>query len=536
MTIARSVADVLSEHVRFEVECIDRMYLNVYQPKLQYAAGLVGFVHRQLGLPIASTAPLAKITDRFVAAVHRFADTEGIEWVDFVKGQRKDDVMQERLARFTAEEGVVFIGRSQEKTTVFRTEKRRHPSGVAYPWIVKTTGVINHFYFYCVDADFGPFFLKFCSYFPYNAKLCVNGNHWAQQQAAKAGVGFVPLDNAFAQVDDPAALQRICDALGPTQIKALLDKWLAILPSPFTDADRVAGYDYDLSMLQVEFSLTQRLDTPTSGRVFFEQVIRDNLDVGRPNQVGLIFNRRIFRKGLHATPGRFRTRVITDGVTPSLHADYKNTTIKQYHKEGKALRTETTINNSRDFGIGKRLTNLPALREIGFLANRRLLRVEQISYDPITGIDALHAVTDPVTTPTGTRVTGLRIGEQRSHALVTALPIFRLQTAGFVNRDLRQLTAQLRGLDPDLVTAGQMTYDLRRLKTHGLIEKIPHSNRYQVTDQGLSDAMFLSAIHNRLLPTGLAELHTPFPAPIRAAARNYQHVIEDLTRTTGLAA
>jgi len=299
----------------------------------EYAAGLVGYVHRQLGLPIASTAPLAKITDRFVAAVHRFADAERIPWVDFVKGQRKDDVTGQHLAGFTANEGVVFIGRAQEKTPVFRTEKRRHSDGVAYPWIVKTTGMVNHFYFYCVDSDFGQFFLKFCSYFPYNAKLCINGNHWAQRQAAKAGLGFVPLDNAFAQVDDPVALQRICDQLGPRQIRALLDKWLAILPNPFTGADQHAGYDYDLSMLQVEFSLTQRLDTPTSGRVFFENVIRENLDVGRPDQVGLIFDRRIFAgKVRERRRAGSPTRVITDGVTPSLHADYKHTTIKQYHK------------------------------------------------------------------------------------------------------------------------------------------------------------------------------------------------------------
>ncbi|MDJ0429066.1 hypothetical protein QNA19_24340, partial [Rhodococcus fascians] len=79
------------------------------------------------------------------------------------------------------------------------------------PWIVKSTGVVNHYYFYCVDADFGPFFLKFCSYFPYNAKLCINGHHWAQRQAARAGLGFTALDNAFAAVDDPDALQAICD-------------------------------------------------------------------------------------------------------------------------------------------------------------------------------------------------------------------------------------------------------------------------------------------------------------------------------------
>jgi len=92
MTVARSVADVLNDHVVFEVECIDRMYLNVYVPQLQYEAGLVGFVHRQLGLPIASTAPLAPISDGFGTAMRRFARDQGVPWIDFVKGQRKDDI------------------------------------------------------------------------------------------------------------------------------------------------------------------------------------------------------------------------------------------------------------------------------------------------------------------------------------------------------------------------------------------------------------------------------------------------------------
>ncbi|MGH3967107.1 MAG: hypothetical protein ACRDTV_03055 [Mycobacterium sp.] len=538
MTVARSVHDVLSDHVQFEVECIDRMYLNVYVPGLQYAAGLVAYVHRQLGLPMASTAPLAKITDRFTAAVHRFADTGAIPWVDFVKGQRKDDVMHEHLAGFTAAEGVVFIGRAQEKTNLFRTEKRHHSDGHAYPWIVKSTGLVNHFYFYCVDDDFGPFFLKFCSYFPYNAKLCINGHHWAQHQAAKAGLGFTALDNAFAAVDDPAALQRICDQLTGDKIDALLRKWLAILPDPFTDSDRAAGYHYDLSMLHVEFSLTQMLDTGVSGRVFFEQVIRDNLDIGRPDQVSLIFGRRLMRRGPRATPGRFRTRVITHRVTPSLHVDYKHSTIKQDHKEGKALRTETTINDTHDFSIGKRLTNLPALREIGTHANRRLLRAQRLSHDPITGADALAAITGAVTTATGTRVPGLRFADQRSHALLAALLVFRLHPNGFTNKDLRALTAELRGLDPATVSAGQTTYDLRRLKARALITRIEGTHRYRVTDHGLDTAKFLTCVHDRVLRTGLAELATATttPGPLRSAAATYRNAIDTLTRTAQLAA
>src|SRR6202049_5356205 len=140
-----------------------------------------------------------------------------------------------------------------------------------------------------------------------------------------------------------------------------LRKWLRLLPHPYTVADREVGYRYQVSILQAEFSLTQVLDRPVTGRVFFEEVIRENLDIGRPSQVQLIFNRRVSRR----TPGRFRTRVITEGVVPSLHVDYKSSRIKQYHKEGCALRTETTINNTRDFGIGKLLKNLPELRQVG---------------------------------------------------------------------------------------------------------------------------------------------------------------------------
>ena len=538
MTVARSVDDVLTEHVRFEIECIDRMYCNVYVPQLQYAGGLIGYLQRQLGLPIASTAPLAKITDAFSAAVRSFARVNAVPWVDFVKGQRKDDVMHEYLAGFSGTEGVLFIGRAQEKTNLFRTEKRHDARGDSYPWIVKTTGVVNQFYFYCLDADFGPFFLKFCSYFPYNAKLCLNGNEWAKRQAAKAGIGFEPLDNGFAAVEDPGAVQAICDRLGPSEIDALLRKWLARLPHPFSPADRAAGYRYDISILQAEFSLTQMLDKPVSGRVFFEQVIRDNLDIGRPDQVGLIFDRQLRRRGPRATPGRFRTRVITAGVTPSLHVDYKHTTIKQYHKEGKALRTETTINDTRDFGIGKRLTNLPALREIGCTANRRLLGVQRLSHDPITGIDALAAITGTLTTITGTRVPGLRFAEQRSHALLCALLVFRGHPNGFTNKDLRALTTELRGLDPGTVTAGQMTYDLRRLKTRALISRIEGTHRYRVTDSGLDTAKFLVCVQDRVLRTGLAELATEasIPAGLRAAANAYRNAVENHCRAAQLTA
>src|SRR3954451_11270875 len=377
MRLPRTAADVLKDHVTLEVEGIDRIYLNAYQPRLQTDRGVAAFFRFHRGETFASSALMDPISKSFIIAVERFVDEEQIPLITFAKGQRKDDIAKEHHAQFHRSEGIVFVGKAQEKTPVFRTEKRRNPdTGLTYPWIVRTTAMVNHFYFYGTDEDFGPFFIKSCTYFPYNAKLCINGHEHVKRQLAQEGIAFEALDNGILTCADPRRLQQLCDDLSGDKIDALLRKWLKRLPHPFTVADRLAGYRYDVSILQAESSLTQVLDRPLSGRVFFEEVIRENLDLGRPDQVQLIFDRRITSR----TPGRFRTRVITDGVVPSLHVDYKNTRIKQYHKEGRALRTETTINNTRDFGIGKLLKNLPALRQIGFQANRRLLDVQKVSH------------------------------------------------------------------------------------------------------------------------------------------------------------
>jgi len=306
------------------------------------------------------------------------------------------------------------------------------------------------------------------------------------------------------------------------------------LPHPFTAADRAAGYRYDVSILQAEFSLTQVLDRPVTGRVFFEEVIRENLDIGRPDQVQLIFDRRVSRR----TPGRCRTRVITEGVVPSLHVDYKSSRIKQYHKEGRALRTETTINNTRDFGIGKHLRNLPALRSIGFQANRRLLDVQTVSHDCAIGEDAFDQVVRPIEVD-GQRASALHFGDPRTQALLAAIVLFGIQTCGFDNQQLRSHLVSLLGLDSNNYPPGRMSYVLRRLRLHGLIERIPKSYRYQLTPQGLRIAMFFSRTYARLLRPGLADItdsSTISPSTLRSAFDRLQSTIDQRCEDLKLAA
>ena len=244
-------------------------------------------------------------------------------------------------------------------------------------------------------------------------------------------------------------MQRLADGLTARKVDALLRKWLARLPHPFTAADRQQGIRYDVSILQAEFALTQVFDRPAQGRVFFEEVVRENLDMGRPDHVQLIFDRRVSRR----TPSRYRTRVITDGVIPSLHVDYKHSRIKQYHKEGRALRTETVINDTYDFDVGRRLRNLDDLKKIGFAANRRLLGVQRLSHDCTLGADVLDELHRPVCID-GQRASALGFGDRRVQALFAALLRFDLLPQGFRNRDLRETVAALCGLSPDDLRRG----------------------------------------------------------------------------------
>lgn len=520
-----SVAEILKSHVTLELEGIDRMYLNVYMSRLQTEAGAASFFLHHRGQKVASSALMAPMTRDFVESIEKFIQGHRLPLLEFKKGQRKDNIALEHLARFRGKEGVVFVGKAQEKAFVCRTTKARNPqTGRAFPTLTRSTAMVNHFYFYCLDQDFGPFFLKFCSYFPYSAKLCLNGHEYLKRQLGRKGIRYEALDNGILSCENPKAAQKICDGLSAQKIDALLRKWLRVLPHPFSLQDRKAGYLYDLSILQAEFSLTQILDQPVTGRVFFEQVIRENLDLGRPDQVQLIFRRRTTQR----TPGRFRTRVITEGVIPSLHVDYKNSRIKQYHKEGRGLRTETTINNTRDFAIGKRLKNLPALREIGFQANRRLLDVQRISHDCAIGQEAFDRVNQPVQQGTQ-RASALRFSDTRAQTLLNALTVFRLLPRGFSNKTLRQHLEPLRGKS---LSQGKMTYDLRRLRLHGLIERIPKTHRYQVTDFGLRSALFMTQAYSRLLRTGLSDLMADSSIHHGPLRQQFEHFNQTLNQWT----
>jgi hypothetical protein len=526
-----TVNEVLAGHAVLDVECLDRVYLNAYVPILQSSGQVVAFMTQHLDLPIPSPALFDKIGQKFRRAVASFAEANGIPWVRFTKDDRKAEVMAPYLRRAaaTGRSQVAAIGVAQEFQRVWTAYQRETKTAAPQFTFTKADRRVTCYYFYLWDAGFGPAFIKVCSYFPYPAKVWVNGHEWAKRQAARAGISFTELSNGFAACDNPAGLQAICDRLGPGTIEVFAQRWLHRLPMPLTDYDEACGYWWELSMRQVEVSRTIVFDAPRRARGFFEALIADNLDIGRPASVEIIFGRRIRRD----TTGIFKTAVDRPAVGPDtgqvvLNIFYKHSRVKQYLKDGRAMRIETVVNAPRDLGCNARLPNLADLQAKARAVNRRILEAERAGQGTVLASPAFERIAHPSLTADGRRTPALRFGDPRVMALAGALCATLLSATGITNKSLRAL---MTGLLHAPYTPGQMTYDLRRLRLAGLIRRIDHANRYVLTPDGVKVAVFYTKLHNRLLRPLLAADQPQAPAELREALRAInQHVDNYITR------
>ena len=513
-----TVPELLDGHTVLDIECLDRIYLNGYVPLLQVGGQVVTFLRGHLGMPVASPAVFEKIGTRFRQAVARFAEMNDIPVVRFKKGTRKIDVMRPLLARAAGagRPQVVAIGWAQEFQLVWDARKRdTDPSRSPQFSFAKAERRVTCYYFYVWDERWGPAFVKVCAYFPYPVKVWLNGHEHSKQASASAGVGFTELSNGFASCDDPAALQAICDRLGPGDIQAFFDRWVSRIPLPLTPADRAAGYWWELSLRQVEVSRTMVFDAPRQARAFFEALVADNLDLGRPESVEILFKRDPRgRKPKDQAGGVFKTTIDRNNQGVTINAFWRHSRVKQYLKDGRALRVETVVNSPDDLGCLRRLHNLGLLQARARAINTRLLETERVGQGCVFDSPAFARISQPTLTQDGRRAPGLRFGDPRVMALAGSLASTLCAVTGITNKSLRALMTGLLGTT---YTMNQASYDLGRLARNGLITRVPHRNLYAFTPDGLRFAVFYTKVHDRVLRPLMACDQPQAPPPLRQA-------------------
>jgi hypothetical protein len=531
-----TISSLLADHVTLQVRSVDRLFFQGYVPRLQTQFQVIRFLLDR-GFPIPSPAVLGRIGREYVSAVERFIAEREIPVVRFQRGEVKEEIAREyfKAAERDGRFGVVLVGVAQERTSAWRGWRDGGPDG--HPHFVYRRQSIfpNNYYFYIRDPDWGPTFIKTTTYAPFSVWVYLNGNEWAKRQAIQRDIPFKALDNGFAACEDAAALAEICASLSAAEVQAFFDRWQAALPSPLSAEDRARGYDYELAFRQAEISDTRMFDRPAAGRAWFERTLPDQLTLGRADQVSIVFGRRVSRR----TPGRFHTKIFHQGVAPAIQVHYRASKVKQYFKEGRALRTETTVNDTRDFGIGRRLTeeNWQALVQIGHQVNQRFLDHQLQACQCAPDATTLQRVVLP-STHDGLPAPGLRFGEPRTMALLACVCSFQHLFAGLTNRSLRELiAAHIPGY-----SARQMTYDLRRLRRKGFIQRIPRTQRYQLTTEGRRLAVFLTKTYTRIVNPSLAELDPSLPPDIAARAplaktwRTFEHALQKRINEAGITA
>ncbi|HEX2173377.1 MAG TPA: hypothetical protein VHL09_13140, partial [Dehalococcoidia bacterium] len=350
-------------------------------------------------------------------------------------------------------------------------------------------------------------------------KIWVNGHEWAKRQAAKAGIGVRELSNGFAACDDPQGLQDICDRFGPGAIRVFAERWWARLPLPLGARDRDAGYWWDISMRQIEYATTLVFTAPRHARAFFEALAADNLDLGRPDNMEIIFNRQV-RSTCH---GVFRTAIDRDNDGVVVNAFYRHSRIKYYLKDRRALRIETVVNDTYDLGVLRRLEHFDEVTAKARDVNRRLLDTLRVGQGCVLASPAIERIAQP-TLEGGRRAPALRFGDPRVMALAGALCLSLFAVTGFTNKSLRACVARLLG---EPYSTSQMTYDLRRLRLKGLIQRIEHTHTYTLTPDGQRLAIFYTKLNDRLLRPLAAADQPPAPPELTQALTTIDRHVDD---------
>ena len=525
MASVANINDVLEGHVALEIECVDRLYLNAYIPNLQVGGQVVRFLRDHLGHQIPSPALLGPIGNRFRKEAKAFAAEHGVPILALKKPDRSrwdDRKLDHVRPYFEAAErerrfGVVAIVACQEFQWVLSGRNRAGLGKAVSFDFFKEERRVGTYYFYILDPEFGPGFIKLCTYAPWPAKVWLNGHEWAKRQATRAGIAFTALSNGFASCDQPERLQAICDTFGPEHVQAFFDRWMPAIPTPLTNEDRTAGFWWELSMRQVETSRTLVLDDPRRARSFFEALVQDNVGIGRPEEVSLVFARHLRRPTRHP----YQTRIFSAGTEVRIDFRYKHSRVKQYLKDGRALRIETVINKPSDLDVPARLHNLPQLIDKARQVNQRLLMIEQAGQSCAIGSALFERIHQPHTA--GQRTGALRFGDQRAMALAGALCHHLPAVTGFTNKSLRGLVAGHLGQE---YSTSKMSYDLRRLRLHGLIQRRPHSNTYILTNEGIRVAVFYTKLQNRLLRPLLDADKPPAKIEIRRALQTIDNAVK----------
>lgn len=529
------------DSIRWQYRCFDRILLNGLIQPFQQPERVVGFFTTYRQLYPVSRYTLRDIAEQFQRWLKGWSEKRNIPIAEAPKGRRDDFV--DPYFKGAGPDAVVVILKAREParimTAIGDSKTNRWHLQIANRWVVQ-------YNFYVNDRQWGRMFVRICPYLPFSARVCLNQHHWLANRMREEGIAFRQCANAFMTCAKPERLQQLADSLTPWDLLSCGQKWLARLTPFFTAREREeAGCQHRLFFSQVEFCDNLIFRRRAALDQLGERLLDANRTIGRPNKITVIFGRRISKH----YRGKLQTEIEDMNLpNPVIRSHYGNGFVKQYVRDHLMLRTEAASNNVNDYGVNKSVQNLPALRTALSAINDNYLNVQQDILETFIDRGQLRKLAEPMITPTGKRIPGLKLDHPRQLALMHALVQFAHIAGGnaFTTAELHPRVLALLGCPAERYTLASLRYDLAKLRAKELVAKIPRSRRYQLLPHGYSICLVFLKLFERVYAPLTAGLLSPVRADTAVQDnrrsqldRLYQRVVDDLdalVRAVGLKA
>jgi hypothetical protein len=536
------LSELLGSHVQFSYTAWDRIVLNGYIERLQRPANLAYFFHDVAGIPCITPDVLLNRTRVYRAWVLHHLAQQHIPLMPAPKGIRKEEVVEPYYRRLHGAEGVACVLTAMEQGRTFVSYTPRYtPTSQDPNWRLLTScrKRFLHYYFYVFDPVMGPMSLRVATFFPFTIACFLNGHSCLAQELVRDGVSFRKDDNAFLDVADVAALQSAAERLTPAILQQRCAYWVRQLAPRFSVDERSAiDLSYRYTIAQIELATDVIFKRSARLKALFERAAEIGILLGGADRTVHLFGRRI----THRYPGRLETVLDRRNEGhPTLRSYYQTSFVKQYEKADRLLRTETCVNDTYHLAVGRRVENLPVLRERMAATNLRYLESQAELLASTVDSGQLAALAQP--TLVGVRrVPGVKLHDDRVIRLMEALLHPGTFVANWTTREVHVRLLARHRLTGSEYRLGQLRYDLTKLRAKGLVERLGTSRRYRLTRLGLKLGVLLVKLRFRLLgPLGtLAAQPAPSrptrnPSQVETAFRQVDTALDHLCDTLGLA-
>ena len=492
--------------IAMHYECFDRMVLDARISGFMQPERALGFFSQNRGLFPVHKNDLVKISNEYERWVREEIQSGQCPLLEAPEG-RRDEFMEPYFASAQADQ-IVGIIKAREPVRILTAVGFRGQSThleLKLRWV-------NQYNYYIQDRAFGPMFVRVSPYFPFPARLCLNQHDWIANRLRGEGVDFQQRNNSIVACNDPDALQRIADTLTAQDLTACGRKWIDRLVPFFTEEERnFLGCEHRFYFKQMEYCDNLIFRERAVLDALHDRLLDSNRKLGSPDQVAVIFGQRITRQH----NGRLQTSLDDLHLgQPVLRAFFKHSILKNYVRGGNTEfggfdRAEVGTNDVTDFrGIKKGVENLPLLRERFSEITTRFRNAQQDILETFLDRGELRRLSEP-TINGKKRIPGLKLDNARQLALMHALVAFSHVLAGqFTTADLYPRVLRVLGCSPQEYKLNSLRYDLSKLRAKELVEKVPHSRRYQLTASGYRLCLvYLKLFEKLYAPLTAAVIH-----------------------------